>query len=365
MAARERPTVFSQLLQAAGLIAGVAVLVYIAGGIVVLWRLWLQRYNRVATVVQLPRELLISIGLLAIVLPFIAGVAIYAIVRLSTQVSWLRSLIDRPTPWLRPLQRFVLSMFYGVGLFVASFLWAEYRTGLDVQRLPALSTFWRLLALSALFGLLGLVFSSVALWGRNWVVARRPGFYKRGDIFLPSRSLPPWPATASMAAMSAFTGLAIIPIGFMIVSFAPLEFTKVCTGRDEIVGRLIGEARDRIYVGELDPSSTKIHRVLSIPNSAIERVFITGRHEAAFESNCVLEPPRRSPKAGPPPEGGEGDRGERGPTGPTGPKGDNGDKGDQGRKGATGDRGPRGYPGPRGDRGPAGPRGPRGFSGED
>jgi hypothetical protein len=328
---REPPTVVAQLVQAAGLIAAVAVVFYFAGGAIMLWRLWLEQYNRIPTVAQFPKEFLITIGVLAVLAPMLIGAGVYVAVRLLTPfdrylASW------RGRPW-----RYSLAGVWAALLTVAAAATAFIRTDGDV---------FRSLALSAFFGSLGLVLALVALWGRNWLIARHPSVRDHGGHALPSGPRA-WVSPGSFAAMAVLAGLALVPVGLLVASFVPLDYAKVCTPSDEIRGRLIGEGKDRVYIGEsVDFESGpegRVRRVLSIPTAKIERIVISGDPDVTAQTFCVLKPPQS--KQQPVPTQGE-----------KGDKGDKGDKGEEGDKGDKGDRGPRGY---------RGRRGPRGFSGED
>ena len=95
----QRQGFLAQATQLVTLLAGIVGVVYIAGGLVVLGRLAFLGYARVATVAQLPREFLISIGLLVIVAPILVVGGGYLIGRASGRSKSPRSL----KPWQRPL----------------------------------------------------------------------------------------------------------------------------------------------------------------------------------------------------------------------------------------------------------------------
>jgi hypothetical protein len=68
--------------QAVGLLAGAVGLVYMVGGAVLALRLFIEDLPSRTIVAQLPRDLLVSVGLAQVVLPGIAIAALYAAVRI-------------------------------------------------------------------------------------------------------------------------------------------------------------------------------------------------------------------------------------------------------------------------------------------
>ena len=327
MLERNSRTVLSQVAQAAGLITGAAVVVYFAGGAILVWRLWLEDYNRISTVAQLPKELLITIGVLALLLPVLAAASLYVALRLLTRFD------RKPRSSWRRRRRIGFAGAWGVFLTIAAAVMALVRTDGDV---------FRSLALAAFFGLLGLVLALLSLWGRTWLV----GVSERGGPD-PPRGSRAWASPGAFAAMALLAGVAFVPVGLMLASFVPLDYAKVCTSSDEIRGRLIGEGRDRVYLGEYFSRGEKPESstVLVIPSAKVERMFMSRDEERIANKFCVLDPPlSKQPPAIP-------DRGV---------KGEKGDRGRQGRPGPGGKPGPKGKPGSTGDRGPRGPRGPRG-----
>src|SRR5947209_1269313 len=66
-----------------GLFAGLAVILYIIGGATILLRLWLYGFLHIAAVTQLPRELLITIGLEVVVIPLVVIGGLYFTLRVA------------------------------------------------------------------------------------------------------------------------------------------------------------------------------------------------------------------------------------------------------------------------------------------
>lgn len=318
--------------QLVGLLGGIAVAIYVSGGLVVYLRLRSYGYSNPAVVTALPRELLIADGLLAVVLPFLAVAVVYVCIRLFlpgvNRVPKARSLTT--------LRRFSLA-------------WAAMIAVLAVygaKLIRHVSTSWPGVLFAAAVILVGASATMMsALLVRNWAAKRYASSLAWNGI----------PAVGLAAAAWAF---AIIPVGIIGEALVKLDVAKLCTEKDEILGRFLGEGSSNVYLGELKKEEGGIGRIVSIPTSEVKRVFQSHTVTGAEGADCVQNPPKNR-------QGTTGDTGAKGSgaTGPTGPTGARGAIGVQGRPGAHGSPGARGPAGPGGPPGPGGRAGARGSPG--
>lgn len=246
--------VVKTLGQLLGLAAGFIALVYAAGGGVLALRLYLAHLPSRTIVGQLPRDLLISVGLAQIVLPVLAVAALYTAYRI------LRGTTPPPTrlirQWKEPSPR-------GWSVLVA----ASAIPALLAAGVIALGTYgegWRGLWLVPVTFLLTLLVVLVALNLR----ARLAGRY--GD----PESL--WNTRRPIVWMTLVVALASLPICVIFAgTFYSLLDAKVCTSRSEVKGVLIGETSDRTYIGQEERPVGPL-LVFSVPRDQITETFIGG-----------------------------------------------------------------------------------------
>jgi hypothetical protein len=241
------------------LLAGSVALLYIAGGAAMTLRLFLYGLPSLNVAAQLPREILISVALIQIVLPAVAVGSAYALVRL---------LLGRMAS---PPRKFV-------GAWNER-SWRGWPTLLGASAVLALATTfvgaspafargtsfpWRLAVVVAIVFAISVVIMLVALRLRAEVAARANGG---------------WNTLSSAGAMSVIVALAAVPACFVFAGTFRLLDAKVCTSTDSArSGRLIGELSDRIYLGETEADrwdDTDVPlRVVSIPKSEVEQMLI-------------------------------------------------------------------------------------------
>jgi hypothetical protein len=271
-----------------GLFAGLAVLVYLVGGAILFARLALYGFARLDVVTQLPREFLISIGLVAVLLPFLVTAAIYMALRLSSGFDSLPPSTTR--------RRKTLGLLFALIVASAAIAWGIfYRSDLSTG-------FWGTLVGAAAIILLVGGASAVTLTLRAWLARQYPT----------ARS---WNRLRPALSMAALLGIASVPLGMVAaVAFVPLDSAKVCTGGDQVLGRFLGESSDRVYLGEFKVGGNAVGRVAAIPSSEVKRIYISHTKRKAEDANCVLLPPKGQPTAK-----GQADMGATGPSGPTVP----------------------------------------------
>lgn len=237
--------------QAVGLLAGAVALVYAVGGGVLALRLFLEDLPSRTIVGQLPRDLLISVGLAQIVLPGIAIAALYAAVRILLGTTPPpRRLVDQ---WLEPSSR------GWIEVAVASAVPALAITTYGALRVPRVQREWDLAWLLPLAMLLSMVIVLVALRLR----ARLAAAYRSG-----------WNERRPIIWMTLVVWLAALPACLVFAGTFPLLDAKVCTTNgSERTGLLIGETNQRIYIGE---SSGAKRQVISLPLTQVKETFIGG-----------------------------------------------------------------------------------------
>ena len=258
--------VVTALAQFVGLAAGAIALVYAAGGGVLALRLYLAHLPSLTVVGQLPRGVLVSIGLAQIVLPTAVVAALHAAYRVLKGVSasprWLVS------QWTKRSRRGWLKLVAASAVPAAAVALLVWRTAKNIRGGPkGLEWF---LPLSFAITLL------VVVIGLN-LRARLVAAY--GD------TASSWSAARPVVYMSLVVALVVAPICFLFAgTLVKLRQVKVCTmnGRP-VKGVIIGETGDRTYVGGTG-KSTVPHFVFSIPQSGITRTVI-GSHERV-EASC-------------------------------------------------------------------------------
>jgi hypothetical protein len=237
--------------QAVGLLAGAVGLVYMVGGAVLALRLFIEDLPSRTIVAQLPRDLLVSVGLAQIVLPGIAIAALYAAVRtLLGAAPPPRRLVDQ---WDQP------SLRGWIELAAASAVPALAITAYGVLRVPRVQREWDLVWLLPVALLLAMLLVLLALRLRAGLAAAH-----RNE----------WNARRPIVSMALVIWLAVLPACLVFAGTFPLLDAKVCTTSSaERTGLLIGETNQRIYIGE---SSGPKRRVISIPLTQVTETFIGG-----------------------------------------------------------------------------------------
>jgi len=266
--AREEPASVLQLLtQVVGLFAGVAAVVYLAGGVVLATRLAFEELPWEPVIGQLPREFVLSTGAGQVMLPAFAIAALYGLFRL------LRGERADPPKAAR---------------------WRDAKEpGQKVEwgrRRNVIAAYLIIAALLLVPCVIVLVSRELAEGGRDpdltWLLA--------GYVFmlLPAIALsemraqlgasndkPSWNRPRVGVAMAGVYALVTVPAFMAVGTAIPLTTAKVCASGDfEEEGALVGQAGDRVYLGE----DTGSHRRLAVfPISQVEELFIGGRASTA------------------------------------------------------------------------------------
>lgn len=248
---RQGPDVVTRLGQLLGLAAGFVALVYIAGGGVLALRLYLAHLPSRTIVGQLPRELVISIGLAQVVLPVLGVTALYAAYRFLTGTSpYPKRLIRqwKERSW-RGWATLVAASAIPALLAAGTLAWGAER---------ARGLLW--LALVIVFLTLLVVLIALSVRAR-----------------LAERYVTPeeWNSLPALVRMTLLVALASVPTAIVLAGTRlPLLAAKVCTtSGSEVAGVFIGETSDRTYIGE---EGTPPLLVFSVPSTQITETFIGG-----------------------------------------------------------------------------------------
>jgi hypothetical protein len=276
--------VVKTLGQLFGLAAGFIALVYAAGGGVLALRLYLSDLPSRTVVGQLPRDLLISVGLSQIVLPALGVAAIYLIARLL----WGNSppptrLVDE---WgTKPSRRGWRVRLGGWRrLLAASTIPALVATGFAAeQMIRYVTSDWQKLLFS--LPLTFLVTLIVVLVALNL----------RARLALSARRAPAtneivrerWNERSAVVRMTSVVAFASLPFCLVFAGTINLLGARVCiTGGSHVDGVLIGETTNRTYIGE--NSDQDPLQVFAIPQSEIIETIIGG---GADETDCLEATP--------------------------------------------------------------------------
>jgi hypothetical protein len=252
----------------AGLLAGLATLVYLTGGAVMALRLAFKNLGWDNVVSQLPREFLISIGLGQVLLPALLVGALYGLFRL------LRA--DRARP---P----VLHRFFREGGARLGTLGGYART-LAVLSIPPAA----ILGLRVLGDDLGprvpLVVAAAAVLLAIVAVAVHEA---RAVVLARQGSGQEWNSLPSFMPVAALYTAAMIPSMMVAAAGVPLTEAKVCSANNFTEsGYFVGQTSDRVYLGE----KGERRRIGVIPMAKVEELFI-GDEAVGALCEIVSAPP--------------------------------------------------------------------------
>jgi hypothetical protein len=238
-------------------VAGFLALLYAAGGGVLALRLYLADLPSRTVVGQLPRDLLISVGLAQIVLPAAAVAGVYAAGRL------LLSPTRAPRRLVRQWKERRWPELVAAAAVPALLVTAGMAFGVDRERVGWSGLAWLLPVTFVLTLLVVLVALKI-----------RAGLAERyGDT-------PRWNTADAVVRMSLVCAFAFVPACVVFAGTIRLLDAKVCTtsgspAEQAVEGVLIGETSDRTYIGQ----TKRPHRpllVFSVPASQITETFIGG-----------------------------------------------------------------------------------------
>jgi hypothetical protein len=249
--------------EAIGLIAGVVALVYLLGGIVLALRLAFDRFSVeaiVALIGQLPRETVITAGLVEAIAPA-------ALLGIVAGLGY--GLFNRPGPREHPddrLNKGPLWQLKLVGLvFLAAALVAPAVVWVVIKEGPTMDL-W-----TSLFG--GAITYAAVCAG--WFVLRQIGRHKPSN----STHTRPWyRLTRAVAAGAVWAGMALVP-AVMLAAVIPFDTARVCIeGRPTPQsGVLIADTKERVLIGismrdRMGSDEQQRQAVVSVPARIVSRV---------------------------------------------------------------------------------------------
>lgn len=238
--------------QVVGLLASLAVVVYVTGGLVLALRLGFENLPWDAVISQLPREFVVAVGVTSVVVPALVSAALYAAWRLHRGGQHKGPDLPR---WDRASKRERWKIF-GIALGVAALLISVgvaielVKDGLRLGvfwALPAwaITTVWVLLVLN-LRSRLGAVRSTRHNWNR----------------------------LSTSAVMGALAALCVLPGAVVAGAAVPLIDVKACMRSGaERTGSLVGETDDKLYFGGGRENSDP-RQIIVIPYSRLEAVWL-------------------------------------------------------------------------------------------
>lgn len=255
--------------QAFSLFAGIATVVYFAGGVVLAFRLFLQNLPWEPVVAQLPREFLISTGAGQVLFPALLVGGLYGLFRLLP--SDRPRTPPRPPRWSYGWRRRppVVACYLSIAglLCVPVGLVELARHFVEPMSRP------RLLLLA--LGYAAMLIPAIAAHEVRALVAAR-------------RALS-WRAARTVAVVASVYATAAVPAVMLAASALPLNEGKVCAnGEFEEQGSLVGQTSDRIYLGEPGEEN---RRLAVFPLSQVQEIFIGS---GAGDAECDFDGARRA-----------------------------------------------------------------------
>ena len=236
-----RPDSVKQVTEVLGAIAGIAALIYVAGGTIYYVRLSTYGIQGLNVVGSLPREFLISIGLLGFAGPWLLGICLY----LAGGQWWKKDAEDA--------QRRIVDYTLPVTLVVSVIVVAARYDGTWTTGLVTL-----IVAAAVIF---------VALY---FTIARI-------DARFPTAPADYFARPAVLFRRAALQGLLIVPAGLVLAAGLPLQEAEVCPSNargSALTGRFLGQSKDRVWLAEVNSKDPDSSRIASVPSSASSRVYV-------------------------------------------------------------------------------------------
>lgn len=244
-----------------GLFAGIAVLIYVLGGVVLFARLSFSDLPNEAVFAQLPREFLITIGIGQVLIPACGVMAAHALARLL----WLRAEADNRYPVVTAGVAWLISM--------AVIVYAATRSGGPGDPFAGDPGFWLATA-----GLLAVAIALVLVLRHFHAIGRLPGRLQQ-----------------TWLTLTFAYGLVAMIVATAVAATFPLLEARACfsAGFAEN-GLLVGQGTQRVFLGELRPSNP---RIVSLPASEIEELFIGHRSDGESAGPLLAGCDPRGPTA--------------------------------------------------------------------
>jgi hypothetical protein len=244
------------------------------GGVYVL-RLYLSDLPSRAVVSQLPRDLLISVGLSQIVLPALGLAGLYAIARLLAGSAPAPKQLVNEWDHLRGW-RTLLAAAAVPALAATTFAAVQYAISFSFDW----HTVW-FVPVTLLVTLL-IWLTALNLRARLALRARKDA---RNDAVVRAR----WNERSAITRMTLIVAFAALPFCIVLAATIKLNEARVCLTNGSVArGDLIGETSDRTYIGQTksDPRD-----VFSVPTAQITKTIIGGQDAARCPHNRRIRRP--------------------------------------------------------------------------
>jgi hypothetical protein len=256
------------LTKTLGLLAGLATLVYLTGGLVLALRLAFEDLPWEAVISQLPREFLISVGVTTVVMPILGSASVYTGWRLHKGTD--SPLPDARLPTDVCMRTHIAWHTLWVSLLVVApgVLFELFKDGLRFRL--------------ALWGMAAWLITYFWIYGMLWL---RAGFARQHrDPGPPARTKPSWYGARAIAVMSALYAAFLLPGAIVLGATLRLTDSRVCAvGGGKVDGVLVGETEQRIYVGEERRGGREDRHIVAIPFDHVAEVIVGND---AHETRC-------------------------------------------------------------------------------
>lgn len=267
--------------KALGLLAGLATLVYIAGGVVLTLRLGFEDLPGDNVIAQLPREFLISVGVTIVVAPIALAAMVYAAWRLTKGGGGGFSDIAALSQPEVKASRAGKAALIGAALVIPGGVWSLIEEG------------WRW----ELFLWLGIAWLISAGWAYAMLELRAVIVRRHATTASPPMPRPSWFAPATVGTMSLFYAALLLPAAIVVGVVVPMTDVSACTlGGAKITGTFVGDTSERLYIGVPEPDDGPgkgSRRIISLPYSSLGEVYLG---DNAYVERCYrkLQPPART-----------------------------------------------------------------------
>jgi hypothetical protein len=251
-------------------ITGAAAVVYIAGGLIFALRLSVAGLPTVSVVGQLPRNVLLSVGLSEGLSPALLGAAVYAALR-SLFYKDRRAVTDlKDKTWIKVDDCKRRSLYFGrTGAYAFLIISPALAAAIFSKTAGSNETArWIILGVSALVAILGmLMYPNV----RGQIADRFDQNFRS--------------ATATVVHSLLFA-LVLIPGCVAYFGTQLPDEATVCLNRPamptQLQGYLVGQTSDNVFIGE---NSGTERKVKSVPTAQIRQVIV-GPHAANMAKIC-------------------------------------------------------------------------------
>jgi hypothetical protein len=257
------------LTKALGLLAGVATLVYLTGGLVLALRLAFEDLPWEAVISQLPREFLISVGVTTVVVPILASASVYTGWRLHRGKD--APLPDARLPTAAGMRRHVARHTFWVTLLVVA-------PGIVLELIKD-GPRWTLAA----WGAVAWLITAFWIYGMLWL---RAAFARRHRTpGSPGEPKDSWYSPGAIAVMGALYASFLLPGAIVLGATLRLTDARVCTAGGAMVdGVLVGDTEQRVYVGEERQAKGEDRQIVAVPFDHVSETIVgNDAHEQACD----------------------------------------------------------------------------------